>query len=410
MSDFSPRVGYVVKRYPRFSETFIVNEIRAHEEAGADIDIFSIRPCTDTHFQDAIAHVRAPLTRLSSASMKWSALWPELQSTSRTFPRLWDVLRDEQHADAITVAQGIELAGHVRRRKIAHLHAHFATLPAAVARIAARIAGIPYSLTAHAKDIFHESVDESVLADRLNDAAAIVTVSQFNIEHLTARFPQIADRLHCVYNGLGIGDLPYQSPLTRQRRILGVGRLVEKKGFDILVEACAQLRDRGVDFHCDIVGSGEEQTSLARLIATRELDGFVTMTGPLPQAVVKQRLHQSAVLAAPCIVGQDGNRDGLPTVLLEAMALGTPCVSTDVTGIPEVIQHQQTGLVVPQHDAASLAEALQAMLDDGELRVRCAQAARVLIEDKFDSKRTSQQIRNLFPTAAAAAPVLQEVS
>ena len=189
----SPRIGYVVKRYPRFSETFIVNEVLAHEAAGTDIEIFSIRPCTDTHFQNAISQVRAPLTRISSSSPKWSALWPQLRAAGERFPGLWDVLRDEQHAMATTVAQGIELAGYVRDRHITHLHAHFATLPAAVARLAALIAEVPYSLTAHAKDIFHESVEDAVLQQRLEDAAAIITVSQFNVEHLSSRFPQLAE-------------------------------------------------------------------------------------------------------------------------------------------------------------------------------------------------------------------------
>jgi len=410
------RVGYVVKRYPRFSETFIVNEILAHEAAGADLEIFSIRPCNDTHFQNTISQVRAPLTRLSHASVKWSALWPRLQQLGPEFPKLWDVLREEQDADAVTVSQAIELAQHVRERKITHLHAHFATLPAAVARLAAWIADISYSLTAHAKDIYHDSVDAPVLAARLNDASAIVTVSQFNIAYLTKQFPSIADRLHCVYNGLGLQGLAYQEPRTRKRQIIAVGRLVEKKGIGVLVEACAELRDRDVEFCCQIVGSGDEQAPLEQLIESRQLAGHVTLTGPLPQSEVIHRLHESAVFAAPCVVGEDGNRDGLPTVLLEAMAVGTPCVSTDVTGIPEVVQHGQTGLIVPQHDADALADALVAMLDDSGLRVRCAEAARALIEDKFDSRRTSQQIRELFhahvecETSSSPSDLLQEVS
>lgn len=406
----SPRIGYVVKRYPRFSETFIVNEVLAHEAAGTDIEIFSIRPCTDTHFQNAISQVRAPLTRISSSSPKWSALWPQLRAAGERFPGLWDVLRDEQHAMATTVAQGIELAGYVRDRHITHLHAHFATLPAAVARLAALIAEVPYSLTAHAKDIFHESVEDAVLQQRLEDAAAIITVSQFNVEHLSSRFPQLGNRLHCVYNGLKLDALPFQEPATPARLILGVGRLVEKKGFDVLVYACAVLRERGVSFACEIVGGGDQQAALQKQLDQLQLHDHVTLTGPLPQAVVKQRLHEAAVMAAPCVIGEDGNRDGLPTVLLEAMALGTPCVATDVTGIPEVIRQNQTGLIVPQHDPVALADALTRMLDDAVLRTRCARSARALIDEQFDSRHTSEQIRDLLQAAAWKAPVLQEAS
>ncbi len=405
-----PRIGYVVKRYPRFSETFIVNEVLAHEAAGAELELFSIRPCTDTNFQNTISRVRAPLTRLSSVSTKWSAIWPQLQTASRQFPQLWDVLGKEQLEDALTVAQGIELAAHVRAKNISHLHAHFATLQAGVTRIAALLAEVPYSLTAHAKDIFHNSVDDRLLERRLSDAAAIVTVSQFNVSNLASRFPQIQDRLHCVYNGLTLAELPYKSPAQRAARIVSVGRLVEKKGLDVLIKACALLRDQSFDFDCEIVGSGEVENALRQLIEQHALEDAVTLTGPLPQSEVKRKLHEAAVFAAPCIVGQDGDRDGLPTVLLESMALGTPCVSTDVTGIPEVIQHKSTGLVVPQHDAAALAAALKTMLTNRELRVEYAEAARTLIDEKFDSARTAQQIRELFAAAAHTNVSLQGAS
>jgi glycosyltransferase involved in cell wall biosynthesis len=401
------RVGYVVKRYPRFSETFIVNELLAHEAVGSKVEIFSIRPCTDTHFQNTISQVRASVTRLSPASVKWSALWPLLQSASAKFPRLWEVLASEQRESALTVAQGLELAGHVRERGITHLHSHFASLQAGVTRLAALIAEIPYSVTAHAKDIFHDTVEEEVLAQRLQDAAAVVTVSRFNVEHLSDRFPHIADRIHCVYNGLTLADLPFAMPEQRSPSIVSVGRLVEKKGMDILIEACAMLRDNQQAFRCEIIGSGDLESSLRRQVQERGLESLVTLTGPLPQAEVKHRIQQAAVFAAPCVIGKDGDRDGLPTVLLESMALGTPCVSTDVTGIPEVIRHDQTGLVVPQEDPVALAAALTTVLTNRKLRVRYAVAARELIEEKFDSARTSQKLREVFAPSLCGVTVFQ---
>ena len=178
----------------------------------------------------------------------------------------------------------------------------------------------------------------------------------------------------------------------------------------MLVYACAVLRERGVSFACEIVGGGDQQAALQKQLDQLQLHDHVTLTGPLPQAVVKQRLHEAAVMAAPCVIGEDGNRDGLPTVLLEAMALGTPCVATDVTGIPEVIRQNQTGLIVPQHDPVALADALTRMLDDAVLRTRCARSARALIDEQFDSRHTSEQIRDLLQAAAWKAPVLQEAS
>jgi colanic acid/amylovoran biosynthesis glycosyltransferase len=391
-----PRIGYVVKRYPRFSETFIVNEILAHEAAGLDVEIFSIRPCNDTHYQNRISEVRAPHTQISSASRKASAFWMQAKRLENRFPDVWRILAAEQFADGVSVCQALDLAEAAQDNGITHLHAHFATLPTTVARLASQFARIPYSLTAHAKDIFHDSVHPGDLRQKLEDAAAIVTVSEFNLEHLTQLLGQQNGSLHRVYNGMHLDEFSFEEPGNREPVILGVGRLVEKKGFGYLVRACRTIRNSGLDFSCVIVGSGEEEESLRQLILKLDLADIVSLEGPMPQSEVKQWLHRAAVLAAPCVVGEDGNRDGLPTVLLEAMAMGTPCVATDVTGIPEVIDDGHTGLIVAQHDTDSLAKALKRLLTDKSLRATVAEHARGRIEDDFDAHRTSGQIRNIF--------------
>ncbi len=176
-------------------------------------------------------------------------------------------------------------------------------------------------------------------------------------------------------------------------RIMFAGRLVEKKGFGDLLEACALLASQGRRFECRIVGGGALEAELRESVARLGLDHVVTLVGPVSQEIVREEISAAAVLAAPCIVGVDGNRDGLPTVLLEAMALGTPCVATDVTGIPEVVKDGRTGLAVAQHDPAALACALGRLLDDSDLRVRLATAARTLIEQRFDGIETSARWR-----------------
>ncbi len=392
------KIGYVVKRYPRFSETFIVNEILAHEAAGLDVHIFSIRPCNDTHFQDRLARVRAPLTQLASGRPKSSCVWNQMRQTAQDFPNLWAVLAEEHHADIVSVFQAMQLAEEIRRRGINHLHAHFATLPATVARLAAGIAGITFSLTAHAKDIFHDSVDPADLHEKLADAAAVITVSQFNVAHLCQNYGLPETRVHRVYNGLDLAEFPFHAEREQTREIVAVGRLVEKKGFADLIEACQLLRASGVRFTCRIVGGGDQEAALRRLIAARGLEGIVTLTGPIPQAALIGIVRQATVLAAPCIVGKDGDRDGLPTVLLESMALGTPCVATPVTGIPEVIDHDVTGLLVPEASPPALAAALQRCLDSQQLRDRMARAARRTMEELCDADVTSQQIRSIFAT------------
>jgi colanic acid/amylovoran biosynthesis glycosyltransferase len=218
-----------------------------------------------------------------------------------------------------------------------------------------------------------------------------VTVSDFNVTHLRGAAP--AARVQRVYNGLHLERFPFSAPADRAARILAVGRLIEKKGFGDLVDACALLAAQGRRFGCDIVGSGPLAVALAARIAEHGLRDTVRLLGPYSQDEVQRAIRGAAVMAAPCVVGSDGNRDGLPTVLLEAMALGTPCVATPVTGIPEAIEDERTGLLVAERRPAQLAGALARMLDDASLRVCLAGAARARVEERFDADRNAARLR-----------------
>lgn len=392
----SRKIGYVVKRYPRFSETFIVNEILAHEAAGLALEIFSLFPCNDTHFQNAISQVRAPVHYLPGDGPKAADFWNALQQTEGVVADFDDAMRAAKGELARDVYQALVLARLVRARGITHLHAHFASAATTVARLAAHFAGISYSFTAHAKDIFHESVRPDDLRRKLEEASTVITVSDFNLQFLRSEYGPAARNVVRVFNGLDLTRFPFLSPEQRAPRIVAVGRLVEKKGFGILIEACALLAQRGVAFHCQIIGGGELETQLRHRIAELGLGEKIELSGPRPQSEIVADIHRAAVFAAPCIVGEDGNRDGMPTVLLESMALGTPCVSTDVTGIPEVLRDHVTGLMTPQHDAPALAAALEKLFSDPALRVRLAKQARAMIEQDFDIRMNGARQRELF--------------
>ena len=399
-------IGYVLKQYPRYSETFIVSEILAHEAAGVPVRIFSLRPPSDSHFQDVIAAVRSPVTYLPAEVPRASTFWQGLVEAGDALPGLWGALECARTEEMLDVHQAMLLAVEVKRSGITHLHAHFATTATAVARLAARLAGVTYTFTAHAKDIFHESVRLDDLRRKCEDALAVVTVSDFNLAYLRRVLGVSSVHVQRVYNGLDLPSFPFAPPTARARRILAVGRLVEKKGFDDLVAACAILAGRGVHFECDIVGGGEQEPVLRDLIARQGLAGRVSLLGPRPQREVKRLLQEAAVFAAPCVTASNADQDGLPTVLLEAMALGTPCISTDVTGIPEILRHDATGLQVPQRTPAALADALERLLDDVELRARLAAAARALVETDFDVHRNSVHMRSLFGAVRSAPRVV----
>ncbi|HKP53153.1 MAG TPA: glycosyltransferase family 4 protein [Chloroflexia bacterium] len=396
----APRVGYVLKRYPRYSETFIVNEILAHEAAGVDIEIFSLYPPNDDHFQDAISHVRAPVTYLTAYGLKAADLWSALGETSALIPGIWDALEVARGEDVRNVYQALLLARAVKARCISHLHAHFGNVATTVARLASHFTGIPYTFTAHAKDIFHESVQFADLERKLTDARGVITVSNYNLDYLHETFGPAAARVRRVYNGLDLDNFQFAAPYNRPPVIVAVGRLVEKKGFADLIDACAILADHDTDFICRIIGTGELESALQAQIERLGLRGRVELLGPRPQYELTRHVGCAALFAAPCVVGSDGNRDGLPTVLLEAMALGTPCVSTDVTGIPEVVHEGETGLIVPQHDPASLASAIERLLRDADLRVRLATQARTLIEEEFSVHRNAARLRDIFSAAS----------
>ena len=299
-------VGYVLKRYPRYSETFVVNEILTHEEAGLDVTIYALRPPVDTHFQELIGRVRASVHYLSP-TIKSPEWWQMLHQCAAQFPDLWTALPEEGWNDPRNAHQALELAIRAKIDGVTHFHAHFATDAAAVARLASRITGIPYSVTAHAKDIFHETVDTDILREKVRDAHAVITVSDYNVGFLENRLGGSVPNLTRIYNGIDLDNFTYLEPVGRRPLILGVGRLVEKKGFEYLIEACSILKSRGVDFSCRILGTGELEDELRALVEALGVSDRVVLPGPRPSAEVIEALSEAAVLAAPCI-GRDESR------------------------------------------------------------------------------------------------------
>lgn len=401
----SPRIGYVLKVYPRTSQTFVLTEILAHERAGLKMDIFSLRRTDDTRFHAALARVQSPVFQIERASTKAKYVLDELREHGQYLPQLWQVAQTSR-ANAEDLMQAARLSRAVVERNIVHLHAHFGTVATVVARLVSKITGVSYSFTAHAKDIFHEIVDESVLRKKLADAAGVITVSQFNVNFLKEKYSSAANNVKLIYNGLDLDEFRFEPAGDRPALILAVGRLVEKKGFSYLLEACAILRSRGAVFRCEIVGGGLLESDLQAMCQTLNLEGCVVLCGPMSQSDVKKKIRQARVLAAPCVHAEDNDRDGLPTILLEAMALGTPCISTPVTGIPEILRHQETGLMVAERDATALADACERLLADQNLSNTLAHSGRGLIEDRFDIDKNTAQIRAFFSamTALELAP------
>ena len=393
-------VAYLLKMYPRFSETFVLNELLELERQGLRLHLFSLRKPDDGVFHADVAQLRSRVTYLPESPLLDPGAFVEAHrevfawNPRRYVRALAFALSRRRVVTLKHFLQAGYIAPRLRREGVAHVHAHFASGPAAVALHLHRLTGIPYSFTAHAKDIYLESVDRDELANKLRRARFAITVSDYNREYLSLLAS--GSRLVRIYNGLDLERFaPNGLPLEDPPLVLAVGRLIEKKGFAHLIRACRLLRDEGCPFYCRIVGKGELEAELRGLIRRLRLDGVVELTGPLAREQLHELYPRASVVVAPCIVGSDGNRDGLPTVLIEAMALGVPVVATAVTGIPELVEDGRTGLLVPERDPGALACAIRRVLTDRAGAEALALAGRKRVEQRFDLRTNVAKLREL---------------
>jgi colanic acid/amylovoran biosynthesis glycosyltransferase len=404
-------VGYVLKMFPRFSETFVLNEILELERQGLEIRIFSLKRPDDGLFHAEVSSVRAPVTYLPQSGLDavraYAAAHGEVFAWNRRrYVRclaltLWRALKKRRAGALRRFLQAGFIAPLVRTGGIEHVHAHFASSATSVALHLHDLAGVSYSFTAHAKDIYRHTVERNSIERKLRSARFAVTVSDFNKQYL-ARFAG-AERVVRIYNGLDVERFaPNGAALEGPPLVLAVGRLVEKKGFDDLVRACSLLHRDGEEFRCLIVGKGELEAQLRTLIADLGLEQQVELAGPIPREQLLDVFSHASVLVAPCVIGADGNRDGLPTVLVEAMGLGVPVIATEVTGIPELVDDGRTGLLVPQRDPQALAAAIRRIVNDPAGAQALARAGRAQVEREFDLCANVARLRTLFEEANRA--------
>ncbi len=397
MNHQSPRlkIGYVVKMFPRLSETFVLNEIIELEQQGAEVVVFSLKKPNEGRFHQQVSRLKATVFYLEDLDpKKWqswiSPEWPLLdRHRERLFKLVGDALRDGDSSRVDQIWSSAWIAAKAEVLGLHRLHAHFASLPSTIAHFVHEITGIPYSFTAHAKDIFVYTMDDHLLREKLNTASFVVTVTHFNHRYLTERAPEVdPSRIRVIHNGIGLDQFTPVSPSERDENlILGVGRLVPKKGFSTLLDACALLKSRNVSFRCVIVGDGPELASLTQRSKELGLEDDVTFSGALVIDEVKVLMQRATLFCLPCTVTEDNNADALPTVLLEAMACGLPSISTTVSGVPEIIDSGQDGILVGPDDPVALADQLAKLLVSRDLRAKYAVAGRKKAEEKFDIRR-----------------------
>lgn len=387
------KIAYVLQDFPRLSETFVLREIRELQRRGHRIAVFALRDPGETcRHGNGVDAVGADLTYASSlpAAERCRAFFRYVRQRPVACGRVvLALLRDTvRHPRAFAATWrwlpvAFAFARRIESRGIPHVHAHFAGLPADIARIVDIVTDGVVTVAAHAWDIHGQSGD--VLRRRLHGARAVVTCSRDGHTALAGK----------VTNGTPLHRIPHGLPLERfaaapappdpgPPRILAVGRLVPKKGFADLVAACALLRDRDIDVRCEIVGEGPERDRLERAIATAELADAVTLSGALPQDEVASRYAAATLVVHPAVQTGVGDREGIPNVVLEAMATRRPVVATRSGGIPEVVRNGITGKLVAPRDPNALADAIASLLNDPERRTVLAQAGHRHVKAAYD--------------------------
>jgi glycosyltransferase involved in cell wall biosynthesis len=289
-------------------------------------------------------------------------------------------------------------ARQLRKRRrdepISLIHAHWVHSAGTVAMYGAWLLDAPFGFTGHAVDLFRDRV---ALEDKIKRADVIICISEFHrrfyLEH-GAR----PEQLHVVYCGIDVSDFSFRrKPRTGPPRIVSVGRLVEKKGFGPLIEACKILSERGVDYTCEIAGDGPLEGALRRQVAEAKLEGRVTVGGKaLLQEELPAFLAAADIFAQPCVWSKDNDVDGTPRTLMEAMAVGLPSVSTRLAGIPDIIEDGDSGLLVEPNDAVGLADALERLIKDAAYAERIAEGGRAQIEQKFEINSCLEPLAALF--------------
>jgi glycosyltransferase involved in cell wall biosynthesis len=420
-------VAYVVKGYPRRSELFIAAEIWRLEQLSTRIHLIVLTPQDEDERHAVVDDIRAvpwhlpTLTSLSATSaLPWlrANLRPFLPALRRAVGR--HPLRLAR-VIAMAAAQSVRARHGWRPRKVylkellqavavadrigaaddvVHLHAHFAHGATTVTWLAAALCGRPFSFTGHAKDIYRESLNPAgLLARKLRAAAFAVTCTAANAEQL--RSLATGTPVHLVYHGLNpdfarLVDGVAPTARTGRFRVVGVGRMVDKKGFDVLVDAIAVLRRRGIDAELVLAGEdGPAAPLVDALIARRGLGAVARRSGPVSQPELLELLGGASAFALACRIAADGDRDGIPNVLVEAMAAGVPVVSTRVSGIPELVTDGVDGLLVDPDDPVALAGALERLAHDELMRRRLAAAGRRTVAARFDGDALARELATL---------------
>jgi colanic acid/amylovoran biosynthesis glycosyltransferase len=389
-------VAYLFERFPSFGQTFCYREVAELEKLGTKVHVFSIRrpvnePAQDWNKQIVERVHYLPEEKLLVAEVDAALCQAPLSGAPRRAIEKWG-----RQTDFLRLYQAIYIGSRLQQKGLRHLHAHFAGMAARTAYWIKEFFGIPFSFTGHANDIFAPRDFVISLPKLMERASGIVTVSDYAADFLKSRFPDSAARIHRIYNGISLSRFHPTDFGTGTPAIITIGRLIEKKGFADLIQACALLTARRRNFACEIIGEGPLEATLQAQIAAAGLEGIVRLAGPQTQAEIALRLAHATIFVLPCTREEGGGMDNLPTVIMEAMAAGLPVISTPVAGVPEMVEPDVNGELVPEHEPVAICAALERLISDPARARRLGDRGRQIAKEKFSIQESARQLQELF--------------
>src|SRR6184192_639086 len=407
------RLGYLYSRYPVLSQTFCDAEMLALERLGTDLEIGSIYPPLTSLRHEHISRLRAPIhyappqtvLRICEKNAKTTGKWPH-ELVDRHERKYGPSVKAGQRA-----RNALYFAEYFARNGVDHVHVHFANRAAHTALFLKEISGISFSVTAHGQDFMKDLGNDDLLREICAAAEFVAAETDYSRELLCQRCPDSAAKIYRIYNGIDLEHFspPASATMNRVARVISVGRLVAFKGFEHLIDACAELARRGLDFRCEIIGDGPLRDALQKKIDMLNLSARVNLLGSLSQEVVLEKLRSADIFALASVTDRQGASDVFPTVIIEAMAAVRPVVSTRLAGIPESVMPGETGLLVSPGDTSGLSQALEQLIRDPELRARYGRAGRARIEQHFRIEQTVAPLLQLFERTSVGTGRLQNM-
>jgi glycosyltransferase involved in cell wall biosynthesis len=418
-SSANKQIGYLLRSYPRLSQTFILNEILALEQVGVAIQIFALTNPREKIVQMQVSQIQAPVHYLDESmepqnprhrlrehaevarrhlkgylrSLFYVATHPKIDQ-GYTASNRWECFLLAVHLVYLLLTNERETG-----KKVDHMHAHFAHDPALIAYLVYHMTGIPYSFTAHARDLYQ--IHEDVLTDRIQQSRAVITCCGANLEYLNQLAPSERSKFSLIYHGVNLEDFqtlvnPDGSSTSENPIILSVGRLVEKKGFQDLLQALLIVKGTGQRFRCVIYGDGPLYQQLEGWIQEHDLADQVKLMGDITQQELISIYQTADLFALTPIQTEDGDRDGIPNVLLEAMAVGLPVITTAVAGIPELVEDNWNGRMFKQHDVEGISSGILELLRNPEQRRQFGEAGSKKVREQFDVAQAAKRLKTLF--------------